>query len=379
MVSKIQVQVLKLKCKKMKNLIAIFIITSLAFSSCENSEWSFSDYDYQSVYFAYQYPVRTITLGEDIFDTSLDNAYQCKIMATTGGVYANNNDIVIDVVVDNSLCDGLVFEGTSTDIMPMPENYYSLEANQIVINKGNMAGGVVVQLTDAFFADPMALKNNYVIPVYMSKVENADTILAGKTDLSDPNRCVSDDWEVTPKDYVLYAVKYINQWQGNYLRHGKDEITSDGEKSTKIRHKTYVEEDEIIHLNTLTLSQIELPLDYQNKLGQDLNMTAQLSFDANQKCTLAPTETEYQLNDTIRVYNITTSGSGEFVKDGEKESWGNVDRDALYLNYQVGYEVEISYVTEGLIDVQKVTVQTTDTLVVRDRGVDMETFIPVLK
>ena len=39
---------------------------------CKNDDWSFPDYDHSAVYFAYQYPVRTIVLGEDNnFDTSL--------------------------------------------------------------------------------------------------------------------------------------------------------------------------------------------------------------------------------------------------------------------------------------------------------------------
>ena len=35
------------------------------FTACENGDWEFSDYKYSAVYFAYQSPVRTITLGED--------------------------------------------------------------------------------------------------------------------------------------------------------------------------------------------------------------------------------------------------------------------------------------------------------------------------
>lgn len=46
---------------------------SFAFSSCENASNSFPDYEGGvSVYFAYQYPVRTIVLGNDpVVDNSL--------------------------------------------------------------------------------------------------------------------------------------------------------------------------------------------------------------------------------------------------------------------------------------------------------------------
>src|SRR5690554_2125663 len=75
---------------KMKKILLISILIATltgVFSSCENSDWEFPDYEYSAVYFAYQSPIRTITLGEDIFDTTLDNNYQSQIMATMGGVY----------------------------------------------------------------------------------------------------------------------------------------------------------------------------------------------------------------------------------------------------------------------------------------------------
>src|SRR5690554_7245528 len=74
----------------MKRIFFISFITALVagvFSSCENSDWEFPDYEYSAVYFAYQSPIRTLTLGEDICDTSMDNNYQSQIMATMGGVY----------------------------------------------------------------------------------------------------------------------------------------------------------------------------------------------------------------------------------------------------------------------------------------------------
>ena len=48
-------------------LLAVFFL-----SSCKNGDWSFPDYDNPNsdkntaVYFAYQSPIRTITLGEDL-------------------------------------------------------------------------------------------------------------------------------------------------------------------------------------------------------------------------------------------------------------------------------------------------------------------------
>lgn len=329
------------------------MVTGL-FTSCENSDWEFPDYDYSAVYFAYQSPIRTICLGEDVFDTSLDNEYKCQIMATMGGVYKNNANIDISIRVDNSLCDNLVFEENDMDIIPMPSNYYSLSSDKITIEKGSVLGGVTVQLTDVFFNDPKSLLTTYVIPVVMTGVVNADTILSGTPLVDNPRRGVSSDWDVQPKDYVLYAVKYINQYEANYLRRGKD-VISGSQSGTKNRHAQYVEKDEVVD-NITTRSLNTIAWEHQTKDMNDItrNSVLLLTFDNQNNCTIT-SETE----------GVTASGTGKFVSKGDKNSWGNKDRDVLYLDYTIDYG-----------DIQSAT---NDTLVVRDRGLKAEWFTPQLK
>ena len=341
----------------MKKIFYITLLTAFVaglFTSCENEDWEFPDYEYSAVYFAYQSPVRTITLGEDVFDTSLDNEYKCQIMATIGGVYANNKDIEIGIRVDNSLCEELIFDGSDRDVLPMPSNYYSLSSDKITIEKGSLLGGVTVQLTDAFFSDPKSLETNYVIPVVMTGVVNADTILSGKPLADNPRRSVSSDWDVQPKDFILYAVKYINRYDANYLRRGKD-VISGNQSGTINRHAAYVEKDEVIDdITTRSLSTIAW--EHQTKDMNDLTRSSLmlLTFNEQGDCTI-----------TSETDGVTASGTGKFVSKGDKKSWGNVDRDVLYLNYTVNYgDVEMT---------------TSDTLVVRDRGVKAEWFAPILK
>lgn len=367
----------------MKKIFYITLLTVFVtglFISCENGDWEFPDYEYSAVYFAYQSPIRTICLGEDIFDTSLDNEFKCQIMATMGGVYANDKNIEIGIRVDNSLCNNLVFDDTEEDVIPMPSNYYSLSSDKITIEKGSVIGGVTVQLTEAFFNDPKSLVTTYVIPVVMTGVANADSILSGKPMIDNPRRGVSSDWDVQPKDYMLYAVKYINQYDANYLRRGKDIIQKDGTTQTSVRHKEYIEKDEVVKLTSLSLREIEFPMDYYSKLGHNLGLTLKLNFDDNQKCTVMAPVTEYSVNDSVRVFNISASGKGEFVEKGDKNSWGNKDRNAMFMNYEIEYEVEISFPELQLpTDFQKVSYSTVDTLVVRDRGMKAEWFTPKLK
>ncbi|HEY1113554.1 MAG TPA: DUF5627 domain-containing protein [Chitinophagaceae bacterium] len=315
-----------------KFLLPALLIGVLA--SC-NKKIEFPDYGYQTVYFAYQYPVRTITFGEDIFDTQLDNQKKCKIMATTGGVYYSKKDVTIGISVDNALLgNGLKFGPTGAEIKAMPANYYSLASNQIVIPEGSLTGGVEVQLTDAFFNDPLSIKNTYVLPVRMSSKGNVDSILAGK-------------------DFILYAVKYVNPWHGNYLRRGKD-VISGSVAQTNIRHKPFVEDDEVNKLSTRSMKEVEFPLVYKAPNGTNINCTLLLTFDDAGNCSVSSVTNGF-----------TASGNGKFVKRGEKNSWGSKDRDAIYLNYEI-----------NLTDMK---VTSTDTLVLRDRGVTMETFTPVAK
>jgi hypothetical protein len=368
-----------MKRYKLQSILCGGIISVLAMS-CQNQDIDFPDYDKSAVYFAYQYPVRTIVLGEDIYDTSLDNEHKCEIYATMGGVYENNKKIDIDIEVDNTLTGNLFFDaGYMTPVQSMPANYYTLSSDRISLNN-KLQGAVGVQLTDAFFADPDALQNTYAIPLRMVNVKNADEILTGVAKVQEPERLNPSHWDILPKDYVLYFVKFINPWHSNYLRRGKDEITINGVTSSVIRHQPTVESDEIRALSTLSLQDLKFPQDYKTYSGLNLNMSLKLSFDESEDCTVTPMSTGFQLNDSVRVYNVAATGNGSFVKKGEKKSWGNKDRDALYVAYNVSYEVETKYPNAGFADrVDQVSYATTDTLVVRDRGVKVEVLTPFYK
>lgn len=333
----------------------------LALASCHNGDWHFDDYGTRSVYFAYQYPVRTITLGEDpSTDNTLDNQHKCKIMATTGGGYTNPDDITVYFEVDETLCDNIVFTGTKNPVKAMPQNYYTLSSNsEMVIPAGKLSGGVEVQLTDDFFNDADAIKNTYVIPLRLTDFVGADTILSGKPLVDEPNVYNSDHWDITPKNYILYCIKYINPWHASYLRRGKDVIEGQpGHLSLSkeiVRHEKYVEEDEVMKLETKSMKEVTYRLYVEDESKQYHYYNVILTFDDDNNCTVS-TDTQ----------NCKITGTGKFVSKGEKNSWGNEDRDVIYLEYEATIK-----------DLVKCT--TYDTLVVRNRGVVMETFTPELQ
>ncbi len=340
---------------KNKTLLPLLILLAVLVS-CKNQNWSFPNYKYQAVYFAYQYPVRTITLGTSYaYPTTHDNKHEFEIYATTAGVYNNDHDVVIDFKVDTSLVSGFLFNQGGDEIKPLPQSYYTLDATKMVIPSGSLIGGVMVHLTDKFFADPGALKKTYVLPIEMTHVVNADTILSGvpQPTVSNPRRGVASDWSTEPKDFTFYAVKYINQWDGYYLSRGKDVITGTFD-TTIVRHQPDLTSDQVVKLNTQSLTQAEFPVVYKDQNGQDLHVTLNLNFDAQGNCTVSTNTSNY-----------TASGSGKFIQDGAKNSWGGKDRNVIYLDYKV--------------DSNNMHIATTDTLVLRNRGVTMETFSPVLK
>ena len=333
-------------------MVALGIMMAVAATSCKNADNEFPDYDGGvTVYFANQYPARTVVLGEyPDGDNTLDNQHQVMIMATQAGAY-KPKDIKINVAVDPSLAAGLTFPDGSP-VKVMPDNYYSLESTTLT-KKQDYLFGTVVNLTDAFFADPEAIKNTYVIPVRMLSQTGADQILSGTpvNPEGNPARTDASAWSVQPQDFVLYCVKYVNPWDASYLRRGVDDVTDAVEgKSRNVRHAQYVEKDEVVRLTTKSMSEIVFPLSTIVPDGESvktLTCDLVLKFDGEGNVSISSS-----------TQGMSASGTGKFVKLGDKNSFANQDRDVLYLDYNVDFGPR-QFVTK-------------DTLVVRSREIAPE-------
>lgn len=336
---------------KFRYTIALGLSTVLALGtySCKNGDTDFPDHeDGVSAYFSHQYPVKTITLGDDPEqDNTLDNQHKCRIYATQGGAYDSRN-LQIDVVVDESLTANLTFPD-GRPVKAMPSSYYSLSSTTLTKMKDYLFG-TEVTLSDAFFADPAAVDNTYVIPLRMIEARGADYILSGTAidPESQPARTDAAAWSVKPQDYILYCVTYINPYDAYYLRRGVDQVTdAAGNKSTNKRHAAYVEKDEVVKVSTKSTSGAVFPVSTVVTQGDDVKTyTCDLALNVSDNGDV----TISSLTD-----GMTASGSGKFVKLGEKKAFDNRDCDALYLNYT--------------IDFGPVKHETTDTLVMRNRGV----------
>jgi hypothetical protein len=344
---------------------------SLSFASCYNAKQEFPDYEGgTTAYFAYQYPVRTLVLGNDIYDNTLDNEHKCRIWSTMGGAYGGR-DASVDFVVDESLCDSLWFvdEGgnASFRVTPLKKEYYTLLDNALRYY-GEPRGYVEVQFTDAFFDDEHAIDNYYVIPLRMTEAHGIDHILTGTPHVGfDPVRTNLDEWNILPKDYVLYCVKYMNPWQGKYIRRGVDKVTEKGVTKEIVRKDfsmvntdkdRYTENpvnqnDEVCGITTKNKTQAIFPVSFKTS-GASITCNLILTFNGN-TCTIS-TDDE----------NVTATGSGEFIAKGTEKAeykdyqWGSnngepVQRDILRLAYDVKFNDK---------DIQ---VSTADTLVVQTR------------
>ena len=326
-----------------KNKLLIGALIALAtLSGClKNADITHPDFIYQTVYFASQNPIRTVVLGEDRnIDNSLDQQHKVEIKATLGGTRENKNNVVISFNVEPSLLTNLYFTANygNGKIVPLPPNYYTLASDKITIAPGNIMGGVQVQLTDAFFNDPLAISNTYALPLKMSAVQNADSILS-------------------TKNFVIYALKFVNSWHGEYLRSGKDNYTYPNAATREVTRSygiNYATAPRSV-LTTRSLTDITYPVTMVNSANGNVNINLILTFDNKGNCTVSSGTAGY-----------TATGTGSFVSKGAKKHWGDIDRDVLYLNYQVSNPSTTSTVVSNLIS--------TDTLVLRDRAVKPEYF-----
>lgn len=335
-------------------------ILALGFASCENGDIDFPDYEEQTVYFPYQYPVRTLVMGDDEYDTSLDKEHKCLIKATFGGSY-NGSKGSVQVAVDNSLVNGLTF-ADGTPVKAMPESYYSLSTTNLKFN-GTFNGATEVTFTDAFFNDAEAANGVYVIPLVMTNQTGFSGIITGvpNEEGTTPSRFDESAWKVKPMDYVLYCVKYLNKYSGFWLAEGKDVITDEIGVKTQDRKASSVEKRNVIEIKTKSLTQsvltVSYPFEYRGEgdkvMTKTLTADLLLTFDESGNCTITST-TE----------GVTATGNGKWEDDGAKKAWNEKDRDMIDVSYKIDFGGGF-------------TAETTDNLIWQRSGVKVEEFSPI--
>ncbi|MBR1576099.1 MAG: DUF1735 domain-containing protein [Bacteroidales bacterium] len=330
---------------------------ALALVACHNFNTDFPDYTYTTGYFPYQFPVRTLILGNDMYPNDNDNAGRFVISAGMGGVYQNKVDRVINFKVDESLCQGVTF-ANGDPIKALPSSYYTLSNDsQITIPKGEYNGGITVQLTEAFFNDPDAIKNTYVVPLVMTGTNDLDSLLVGLAEVPSADRRFSSEWSIAPKDFTMFGIKFITELHGNWFHYGSAAITKKDGTTETVEYKV---PDDFNHDVTgnehvmLTTTGRHTSTLTQALKGSAMSLTPTIVFTHNgENVTLsAPEGADY-----------TVSGSGTYKLDTSDayNRWSNKDR------YVVAYTVTVT-------DKDGNVYKATDYLVQRDRAVVRETY-----
>ncbi len=336
----------------MKKLLIILILAT-GLVACKNANIEFDDYIYTAGYFPYQYPVRTIILGDYIYPNEIDNEGKFLISVAMGGVYKNTQNRIFNVELAPNLCDNIKFSSTGDTIRLMPSSYYTIATNQITIPPGKVNAGVEVQLKNEFFNDTLSTKLSYVIPMRIINAVNIDTVLQGKSEKSNPDPRSAGDWIITPKNFTMFAVKFINPYHGKYLHRGESTVK---DASSNIIERTtyrdrYPEKNEIWSLVTINKNTVTVTGILRSSIITG-PFKMNLTFANDGTCIITEAiDSEH-----------TITGGGKFEKNAE--SWGGSNHNAIFINYQL--------TSNGNTYFAK------DTLAVRDRGVVMEVFNPVI-
>jgi hypothetical protein len=187
----------------MKKIFALLIL-SIALFSCYDEY--VKDFTYSSIYFAYQFDVRTVVVGEGM---------KVDLGVALSGVDGNKMDRNVSFSIDNNLITPAILTSMKgganyikssvsgvTTLLPLPSNYYTLSDNsQIVIKSGQNSGSIVLKADSVnFLADAITLKANYAIGLNITSAD-ADTILPLKR-------------------YTVVGLKYENMLFGNYWHGG---------------------------------------------------------------------------------------------------------------------------------------------------------------
>jgi hypothetical protein len=340
--------------------ILILIVVSIGIVACTNQPLSFPDYSLQAVYFPYQLPIRTLSLGEDRIDNSLDKQFIFDIGVSIGGMYKNNTSWTVDYIVDTSLTTKVyirttpqVYTKKDSKVIPLPSSYYTLSpANTATIPNGSFNGLIRVQLTDAFFNDTIAITGHYVVPLSITGT-SADSVLMGKAATMNPDPRVVGNWESnkSPKYWTMYGINYVNAYHGTWLHRGRDILTrnSNGRDSTIIFRNPYgyVEKDALIVLSTIGRKKV-ITNGVGPQVGAAYSMVLEFADDKGSPGAITITPRPGLA--------FAVSGSGQYYdKATSVEQWTGLTWQSMYLSY--------SY-NDGTF-----THRIIDTLVFRDRGI----------
>ncbi len=326
----------------MKKILYLVSIVTLLFS-CTNQDIEFPDFAYQAVYFPFQTPVRSLMLGDEVEgDNSIDLEHAFSIGASIGGMYENKKDRVIKVEFAPGLASNIK-DGSGNVLQVLPAQYYSATFDKIIIPAGSFFGKLRVNLTDAFFADPLATSLRYVVPLRMTDAAG-DSILSGSPvrSVASPDPRIADHWIVTPKNYVLFGIKYINATHGVYLLRGKRTNTANAQDVVSYSAR-FIDDNDITKLTTKSLTENYMStVGGTNKEAGNVKYSMLLTFNKDNKSVSVA-----QKNASTVVVN----GTGKYYTkaDPQAEGYNGKKHRTVYLDYTYKDGTNTYHVNDSLV------------------------------
>jgi hypothetical protein len=307
-------------------------------------------------------------------------ANQVEVVASLPCGSENKSEIRVKFILDSANTAGslrykLGFGNLENRPAKMlPGNYFTIEGNgEMIIKSGQFNGGVLVHLTDAFFEDTLSCETNYILPLKIVS-STTDEVLDGDTDNDElPDPRFSAGWNITPRNFTIYSIKYVNQYHGRYLLRG--ECVPEGNISwgsgaavkswyNGTNKSPDVEKGDVVDLTTKSLTKITYKSNI--KSGKtDSNGTRDtivgiyaVTLDIKPDKTITVTQGKGGSEGSI-----LESGTGTFAPNGQR--WGDKPRNAIYVNLKVK-------------NLKGETFNIKDTLTFRDNAVKAEEFTPVV-
>jgi len=216
----------------------------------------------------------------------------------------------------------------------LPDNYYDATFDKLTIPAGSFFGKLRVDLTDAFFEDPLTTGLKYVIPLRITDAE-ADSVLSGQAlpTAESPDPRVGDDWNIAPKNYVLFGIKYVNPTHGVYILRGERYLlNAEGEREDTVTYsQRFLTDNERTKLSTKSLTENYMPTVGNIKQAFRAEQYSMLlTFDEDNK-----TVTVSQRESTEETDFVVANGTGQYFSkdDPGAEEFNGKTRRTIYLDY----------------------------------------------
>ena len=296
----------------MKIKFLIILAMAFSFTACENQDNDFDDFGSTSVYFPFQTPVRTLIQGKyNLGSNENDNNGRFEIGVVMSGVYNNDIDRRVHFELAPELIDAAALGVDTVNVKILPTSYYTIEQESpVTIPSGSTNGRIPVQLSDAFFDDPLSFAEfeevHYVIPLRITDYEQLDSLLTGVPLVDNPIKIRDEDWDPLPKDYTLFGIKFMNKYEGIYLRRGEDaalglnesvtvfengdptETVTENIQGSTVYRAEYVVQDELLPLSTAGRSDATTTIDVRRPgIASSSTLSLLLTFNNNEGITVS--------------------------------------------------------------------------------------------